>query len=433
MIATNIEYNENGELIFAGKNIRKTAEKFGTPLYVYDEEKIIDNCRTYQKAMKKHFGEGSFPIYAGKAASFGYIYKILSRLGMSADFVSGGEMYGAARAGFDMKNGFFHGNGKTSAEIELALKLGIGFFVVDSLNELNALNEAASAHGIKQKILLRITPGIDPHTYEAVSTGKVDSKFGVPIITGQAEEFVKAALSSSNIELKGYHCHIGSQVFEEDSYVYTDTAKVMLDFSKNISDLTGYLPEYFNIGGGFGVRYVESDPQIDIEKSICRLADFIRSYSAEINIPLPKILMEPGRSIVADAGMTLYTVQTVKHISGYKSYVAIDGGMTDNPRYALYRSSYTVLPLQASDDEMICDLVGKCCESGDIIQPSVKLPKNISRGDIVAVAVTGAYNYSMASNYNRIPRPAVVMLNENGEHLAVRRETYDDVVSLDVI
>lgn len=433
MIATNISYDKNGKLHFAGHSTEDIAKEFGTPLYIYDEERIIDNCRKYQNAMEKYFGDGSYPIYAGKAASFGYIYKILDRLGMSADFVSGGELHVAVRTGFPMERGFFHGNSKTDAEIEYAIKVGIGYFVVDSPDELRVLNKAAHDHGIKQKILLRITPGIDPHTYEAVATGKVDSKFGVPIVTGQAKDFVRMALDAENLDLRGYHCHIGSQVFEEDAAVYTDTARVMLDFSRDINAAFGYLPEYFNIGGGFGVRYVDTDPEIDIEKNIKRLADFVKSHTEKLGIPTPKILMEPGRSIVADAGMTLYSVGTVKHIPGYKSYVAIDGGMTDNPRYALYRSSYTVLPAQKSDDEMICDLVGKCCESGDIIQPGVTLPRDTKRGDIVAVATTGAYNYSMASNYNRIPRPAVVMLNENGAHLAVRRETYENVASLDVI
>ncbi len=433
MIAENIRYNENGRLTFGGYDVNDIAERFGTPLYIYDEAKIIDNCKKYIASMAKYFGVGSYPIYAGKAASFGYMYKILNRLGMSADFVSGGELYVAHHADFPMERGFFHGNSKTDAEIDYALTLGVGFFVVDSPDELSALNEAASRHGVKQKILLRITPGIDPHTYEAVATGKVDSKFGVPIKTGQAKQFVKLALDAENLDLRGYHCHIGSQVFEDDAAVYTDTARVMLDFSRDINEAYSYLPEYFNIGGGFGVRYVDTDPTIDIEKSIARLADFINSHAKEIGIPFPKILMEPGRSIVADAGMTLYTVGTVKHIPGYKSYVAIDGGMTDNPRYALYRSSYTVLSAVKSDDEMVCDLVGKCCESGDIIQPGVTLPKNIKRGDTVAVATTGAYNYSMASNYNRIPRPAVVMLTEDGPVLAVRRETYEDVGHLDVI
>lgn len=433
MLSNNISYTKSGELRFAGVSVNELAESFGTPLYLYDEQRIIDNCLTYQNAMNAHFGDGSYPIYAGKAASFGYIYKILTSLSMSADFVSAGELYTASRAGFDMSRGFFHGNAKTNAEIDFAIEVGTGHFVIDNEDDLRAVADAARRHGIRQRVLLRITPGIDPHTYEAVATGKVDSKFGLPIKTGQAQKFVKKALCEDSLELVGYHCHIGSQVFDDDADVYTDTAKVMLDFAFEIRNSLGFYPEYLNIGGGFGVRYTESDPSLDITLGIKRIADFIKTYAVENGVSAPKILMEPGRSIVADAGMTVYTVETVKHITGYKSYVAVDGGMTDNPRYALYRSAYTVYPATHSDEEITCDLVGKCCESGDIIQPAVTLPKAICRGDRVAVATTGAYNYSMASNYNRIPRPAVVMIKNGEGKLAVRRETYADVSSLDVI
>ncbi len=433
MISNNIRYNEDGELIFADKKVFELARDFGTPLFVYDESRIIDNCIIYQKAMNAHFGDGSYPIYAGKAASFGYIYKILDKIGMSADFVSMGEIHTALRAGFPLERGFFHGNSKTDAEICYALDAGIGFFVVDNADELYALNEQAAARGKKQKILLRITPGIDPHTYEAVATGKVDSKFGSPIKTGQAADIVRRALSCPAIDLRGYHCHIGSQVFDDDASVYTDTASVMLEFARDVNDELGFYPEYFNIGGGFGVRYVESDPHINIEASIKRLADHVKSVTEKLGIKAPKILMEPGRSIVADAGMTLYTVGSVKHIPGYKTYVATDGGMTDNPRYALYRSAYSVYAAKASGDEMTCDLVGKCCESGDIIQPGVSLPSDVKRGDIVAVTTTGAYNYSMSSNYNRIPRPGIVMIKDGEATLRVRRETIDDVTQYDLI
>ncbi len=433
MLSENISYSPEGELHFAGAPVRSLVEEFGSPLFVYDEQRIIDNCLTYQAAMNTYFGDGSYPIYAGKAAAFAYIYKILSSLSMSADFVSAGEIYTAHRTGFDMSRGFFHGNAKTTAEIDYAIGVGIGHIVVDNEDDLHAVADSALRAGARQRILLRITPGIDPHTYEAVATGKVDSKFGLPIKTGQAKIFVEKALSFPSLELVGYHCHIGSQVFDDDADVYTDTAKVMLDFAIDMKNELGFYPEYLNIGGGFGVRYVSSDPSLDITLGIKRIADFVKSYTEKCGVAAPKILMEPGRSIVADAGMTLYTVETVKHINGYKSYVAVNGGMTDNPRYALYRSAYTVYPAKADEKTMLCDLVGKCCESGDIIQPSVSLPENIKRGDTVAVATTGAYNYSMSSNYNRIPRPAVVMIKDGKARLAVRRETYADVASLDVI
>ncbi len=433
MLSDNISYSLKGELCFANTPVTELAKEFGTPLFIYDEKRIIDNCLTYQNAMKTHFGDGSYPIYAGKAAAFAQIYKILSSLSMSADFVSAGEIYTALRAGFDISRGFFHGNAKTTAEIDYAIEHGIGHIVVDGEDDLLAVADSAARHGVRQKVLLRITPGIDPHTYEAVSTGKVDSKFGMPIKTGQAKAFVEKALFCPSLKPIGYHCHIGSQVFDDDADVYTDTARVMLDFSSDMNEKLGFYPEYINIGGGFGVRYVEHDPSLDIPLGIKRIADFVKVYAAEKGITPPKFLMEPGRSIVADAGMTVYSVETVKTIDGYKTYVAVDGGMTDNPRYALYRSAYTVYPVKKSEKTVLSDLVGKCCESGDIIQPAVLLPSDIKRGDLVAVATTGAYNYSMSSNYNRIPRPAVIMLKDGRARLAVRRETYADVSSLDII
>ncbi|MCD8002422.1 MAG: diaminopimelate decarboxylase [Clostridia bacterium] len=432
LISGNVSY-DGGRLTFAGMDVGKIADEYGTPAYLYDENRIVDNCRMYKRAMKESFGEGSLTAYAGKAAAFGYIYKIMSREGMAADLVSIGELYTASAAGFDMKNAYFHGNAKTDEEISEALRLGVGCFVVDNPDELSVLDDMARKRGINQKILLRITPGIDPHTYEAVSTGKVDSKFGVPIATGQAAEFVKSALAAPNLTLIGYHCHVGSLVFDTESSVYTDAARVMLDFSRDMRELVGYVPEYISLGGGYGVRYVNSDPQVDIPKNIERLAEFMKCHSAEIGLPMPKVITEPGRSIVADAGMTVYTVGSVKNVKGYKTYVAVDGGMTDNPRYALYRSSYTVVPAIESDEKMICDVVGKCCESGDIIQPGVSLPASTRRGDRIAVLTTGAYNYSMASNYNRIPRPPVVMIKDGETTLAVRRETPADVAALDLM
>ena len=303
---------------------------------------------------------------------------------------------------------------------------------MDSIFELDAVQAEAEKRGIVQNVLLRLTPGIDPHTYEAVATGKVDSKFGVAIETGQAEVFVASAAMCSNLNVRGYHCHVGSQVFDEEGSVYTDAAKIMLEFMAEMNEKYFLEADLLNMGGGYGVRYVESDPYVDIPANIRKVADFVKNLAAELNVPAPKILMEPGRSIVADAGMTLYTVGTVKKIPGYKNYVSVDGGMTDNPRYALYGSQYTVLPANRMDEEkdFICDVVGRCCESGDIIQPGVAMPQP-ERGDILAVCTTGAYNYSMASNYNRIPRPAVVMLRGGESYVAVKRESYADLLAND--
>ena len=433
MICENIGVNEAGHLTFGGVDTITLAEKHGTPLYLMDEERIRYNCRVYKNAMADAFGQGSFPSYAGKAACFKRIYAIMAEENMSVDLVSPGEVYTAYKAGFPMEKAFFHGNNKTDSDLAFSMDHGVGCIVVDGMDELSAVERIAGEKGICQNVLLRLTPGIDPHTYEAVATGKVDSKFGVAIETGQAEIFVKAALSCKHLNVLGYHCHVGSQVFDDCDSVYLDSADVMLTFAKQIYEQTGFAPNVLDIGGGYGVRYTEADPSVDIAASIHKVAEHIRTLCQQKGLPMPNVIMEPGRSIVADAGMTLYTAGTVKEITGYKNYLSVDGGMTDNPRFALYGSAYTVYLANKMGQkaDFTCDVVGRCCESGDVIQPQVQLPKP-ERGDIVAVCTTGAYNYSMASNYNRIGRPPVVMLRGGQDYVAVRRETYDDLIQNDL-
>ena len=421
---------KGNNLTFAGYDTVELAKKYGTPLMLLDENKIRNTMRTYKNAMEKYFGVDSVPLYASKALSFVGIYQIAKEEGINTDIVSLGELCTAIKAGFPLERAFFHGNCKTDSDIAFAIDNGIGFFNVDTYDELYAIDRIAKEKGVKQKVLLRLTPGIDPHTHAAISTGKVDSKFGTAIETGQAMEITKVALSLENIDLRGFHCHIGSQIFEIEPFC--DAADIMVRFIDEVKGETGFEVEYLNIGGGFGVRYVESDPHIDYTDNIRRIAEHINSYCAERNLYKPKILMEPGRSMVADSGMTIYTVGSVKEITGYKNYVAIDGGMSDNPRYALYGSAYTVLCANKMKDEPSyeCTIAGRLCESGDLIQENVKIPP-VCRGDNIAVLVTGAYNYAMASNYNRVPRPAVVLLGKT-DRLAIRRETFDDVSRLDV-
>lgn len=429
MLCENIERNDSGELIFAGYNVQALAAKYGTPLYLMDEGRIRRNCRMYKEAMRNSFGGGRV-LYAGKAACFKRIYGIIDEEGLSADVVSSGEIYTAVSAGFPADKLYFHGNAKTDDDIAFAIEKGVGYFVVDNMEELFALDRAAFAAGIRQKVLLRVTPGIDPHTYAAISTGKVDSKFGLPIETGQAKDFAAAALGLENIEVRGLHCHVGSQVVDED--VYERAADIMLPFMASLRDTFGVTLHELDMGGGFGVRYLETCKPVDIPARIASLAAHMKSLCARIAFPMPELLLEPGRSIVADAGMTLYTVSSVKEIYGYKSYAAIDGGMADNPRYALYGAPYTVLDGVQLPERRRFDLAGRCCESGDLIQPGVELNAELKRGDIVAVCTTGAYNYSMASNYNRIPRPAIVMLAPDGDYLAVKRESFENLTKLDV-
>ncbi len=421
-----------GELYFGEHSCCKLAKKYGTPLYIMDEARIRRNCREYVSAIKEAFGGGSMAIYASKAASFKRIYEIIREEGLGADVVSSGEIYTALKAGFPMEKAFFQGNNKTDEDIRFAIESGVGYFVCDNAEEVEAIDAIAGEMGVSQKILLRLTPGIDPHTYAAVATGKVDSKFGTAIETGQAEEIAAFALSKKNIELAGFHCHVGSMVFESSTFVRS--AEIMLEFIADIKKKYGYEAKILDLGGGYGVRYVAGQPKISISENIKEVARFIIEKCLKLGISRPDVIFEPGRSIVADAGMTLYTAGTVKKIRGYKNYVSVDGGMTDNPRYALYQSQYTVVTANRPEPAgtIKCDLVGRCCESGDIIQPEVDFPADIKRGDIVAVLTTGAYNYSMASNYNRIPRPPVVMVDGDKDYVAVKRESLEDLILNDI-
>ena len=432
MLSNNIDRTPEGVLTFAGYDVTQLAKEYGTPLYLMDEARIRANCRMYLQAFRDHFGPGSLPLYASKAASFKQMYRIMAEEGMGVDVVSSGELYTALSAGFPAERIYFHGNCKTDADLAYGVSQGIGFFVADNREELLALEKTAAEANVTQKILLRVTPGIDPHTYEAIATGKVDSKFGSAIETGQAEEITVFTLAQPHVELMGFHCHVGSQVFGED--IFERAAVIMLEFIASMKEKHGYMAKQLDLGGGYGVRYVESDPYLDVDTKVSQVAAAIKAACQRLAIEMPEIHMEPGRSIVGAAGMTLYTCGTVKKIPGYKNYVSIDGGMPDNPRFALYKSNYTCL--LANKMQEACDfeasVVGRCCESGDIIQEHVMLPSSVNRGDIVAVCTTGAYNYSMASNYNRLPRAPIVMLRGGESYEAVRRETLADLCKCDL-
>ncbi len=432
MIADNLAVNEKGHLTFAGQDTVELARRYGTPLYLMDEARIRSRCRCYLQAARAAFGAGARVMYASKAASYKRLYAIMKEEGMGIDVVSAGEIRTAHAVGYPMANAYFHSNNKTDADIVTAMDCGVGYFVADNTEELESVSRIAVERGLTQKVLLRLTPGIDPHTFSAVATGKVDSKFGSAIETGQAEEATRLALTLPGVELVGFHCHIGSQVFETD--VYCRAVDVMLDFIADMQTKLNYSAEQLDLGGGFGVRYTADQPHIDIAEAIAVIGKHLAAGTARRGITVPTVCMEPGRSIVADAGMTLYTVGTQKRIPGYKTYVSVDGGMTDNIRYALYASPYTLLAANKMNEPtpLCCSVVGRCCESGDILQEKVLLPASIARGDLLACLTTGAYHYSMASNYNRIPRPPVVMLADGDSYLAVRRETAEDLMRLDM-
>ena len=430
MLSDNISRAPDGSLRFAGQSVSELAARYGTPLYLMDEARIRHNCRMYTETFRECFGENALPLYAGKAASFRAVCRIAGEEGMGIDAVSPGEIHTALSAGFPAEKIFFHGDGKTDDDIRYGVEQRVGYFIVDNPDELQQLAKEAERQGVVQKVLLRVTPGIDPHTYKAINTGTVDVKFGVPMETGQAYAFVQDALCLPSLSVRGLHCHVGSEVFDET--VFEDTIDVMTAFMAQLYNGFGYVTEMLNVGGGYGVRYLDTDKTIDIPARIRVVADRLKQRTEELGLKFPFFLMEPGRSIVADAGMTVYTVSSVKRIPGYKYYVVIDGGMTDNPRYPLYNAPYTVLHAdREAQFYAVYDLAGRCCESGDIIQPAVKLPIDTKRGDHIAVCTTGAYNYSMASNYNRLGRPPVVMLSKSGSYVAVRRETLEDLIALD--
>ena len=426
-VMENCSVNEKGHLTIGGVDTIDMAKKYGTPLFLMDENKIREVCRTYKKAMKENFGEDSLPLFASKALSFRGIYRIIAEEGLGSDAVSSGELYTMSSVDFDMSKVVFHGNNKTVSDIEYAINLGVGRFVVDGVSELDEINRVAYAKKIKQRVLIRITPGIDPHTHKAVVTGRVDSKFGNAIATGQAIDITMKALSLENIELMGFHCHIGSQIFDIEPFI--SAVEIMMQFISKVKTELGFRARELNIGGGFGVRYVKEHPYFDYADAIKRLAEKIKEIAEINNIELPMIMMEPGRSIVAAAGLTLYTVGSVKEIPDIKNYVSVDGGMTDNPRYALYQSQYdAVIANKVSEKaDYVCSIAGRCCESGDLLAENICIQKP-EKNDVLAVLVTGAYNYSMASNYNRITRPPVVMLKDGQDYVAVQRESFQDLI-----
>lgn len=430
-ICKNIKVIDN-ELYFNNFKVTDLAKKYGTPLYLMDENRIRENINVYKSALKNYFGDSAMMLYASKACSFKYIYKIMQEENVGIDLVSSGELYTAKKTGFDLSKAYFHSNNKTDFDISYGIENNVGYFVADNIEEVNVIERECAKLDKVQKILLRLTPGIDTHTYEADQTGKIDSKFGTAIETGQALSLVGDVLKLPHIKLMGFHCHVGSQVFEED--VYERTSEIMLGFFSKVKEVYGFDTLEYDIGGGLGVRYVESDSVLNIAKKLKELSDYIKSKCKELNIIIPAFRMEPGRSIVADAGMTLYTVGTIKKIPGYKNYVSIDGGMADNPRFALYGANYTCMVANKMNESLDfkADLAGRCCESGDIIQKDVMFPSSVKRYDIVAVATTGAYNYSMASNYNRLPRPAVVMLKDNKDFIVVKAETLENLIQNDV-
>ena len=430
-----LKINAQGHLEIGGADTVHLAKEFGTPLYVMDEEHIRKMCRIYRQTLEKEYNGNGLVLYASKAFSCMAIYKIMEQESLGIDVVSGGELYTALKAGFPVDKIYMHGNNKLATELHMSIENKIACIVVDNNNELDVLDELCQKNRVKQNILLRINPGVEAHTHQYIQTAKTDSKFGHAIANGMAQEFTKYALTKKNLNLQGYHCHIGSQIFESESFALA--TDVMLQFIANIKEQYQFEASVLNLGGGYGIWYTDEDAKIDInsyakylETTITQLKKKAREYG----VKEPFLLIEPGRSIVGEAGITLYTVGNIKEIPNVKKYIAVDGGMFDNPRYALYQAKYTARIANRAEEKAveIVSLAGKCCESGDIICADIPLAKaNI--GDIIAVLSTGAYNYAMASNYNRNLIPPVVLVKNGRANYIVKPQTFADIISNDVL
>lgn len=430
-----LKINSAGHLEIGGADCTDLAKEFGTPLYVYDETHIRNMMRVYQDTIKEAYDGRGLVLYASKAFSCEAVYAIAKQEGIGIDVVSGGELYTAMQAGFPAEKICMHGNNKLKHEIEFALDRKIGTIVVDAYSEADMLDEEARKRGIVQDILLRINPGIEAHTHAYVQTATPDSKFGFSIADGTAEKMTAYLLQKKNLRLKGFHCHIGSQIFEKQSFVLAVEKNVK--FMSDIKNSLGFVTESLNMGGGFGIWYTQEDAKLTVKEYkeyLLALIQTLKKKCGTYGLQLPFIYIEPGRSIVGEAGITLYTVGAVKEIPGIKKYIAVDGGMFESPRYALYHSKYTALLANRANDtptEMI-SIAGKCCESGDIIAANVNLPK-AQTGDILAVLSTGAYHYSMASNYNRNLIPPAILVKDGKADYIVKPQSYEDLVRNDLI
>lgn len=426
-----LSVNEKGHLQMGGCDLKQLANEFGTPAYVIDENTVRANCRAYVDSIKKYYNGNGRAIYASKALSCKYMYKIINEEGMGADVVSGGELYTALAAGFPADKLYFHGNNKTPDEIEYALNAGVGRIVADNITELEKINAIAAKLGKTADILIRITPGVDAHTHSFIMTGQIDSKFGAILETGEAEKIITLANAMDNINVMGLHCHIGSQIFELEPFEHA--AEIMINLIADVKEKYNIEIKELDLGGGFGVKYTSDDTPIDYGDYMRAVSVTAERTAAARGIELPFIIVEPGRSIVAEAGLTLYTVGTIKEIPGIRTYVSVDGGMCDNPRYILYQSEYTAVSVDnpTADTDKIITLAGRCCESGDLLGENMHT-SDFKVGEIIAIQSTGAYNYSMSSNYNRIPRPPIVAVRDGKAVLVVRRETYEDLVRCDL-
>jgi len=418
--------NSKGNLEIGGIDVTDLVKEFGTPLIILDETLIRNNCQRFSNTLATEYKNFQL-VYASKALSTPAIYRIIQEEGFGIDIVSGGELFTALASGFPSEKIFFHGNNKSSAELEMALDNQVGRFVVDNDYELILLNKLAVKKGLRPKILLRVSPGIEAVTHKYIQTGQVDSKFGFVLPNGQAIKAVKSLANYPYLDFKGIHCHIGSQIF--DATFYVEATKILLAFLEEVKEETGIICQELNLGGGMGIYYTKEDNPFAIEDLLKKIPLMLMEYSKNKNYPLPKLIMEPGRAIVGNAGTTLYTIGSIKEIPGVRKYVAIDGGMSDNIRPSLYQAKYEATianKMKLKNDELV-SIAGKCCESGDVLIWDLMLQK-AEHNDILAVFSTGAYSYSMSNNYNSLPRPAVIIVQNGEADLIIKRESYEQML-----
>lgn len=416
--------------LFSNVDTVKLAEKYGTPLYVVSEDIINERCDEIKESfIKRH--ENTAAVYASKAFLTKEMARIIKREELGMDVVSGGELYTAIRVDFPMKEIVFHGNNKTLSEIEMAVKHDVGRIVVDNFHELDLIEKVAKKEKKEVNILFRITPGVDSHTHKYIRTGQIDSKFGIPLNENIIHKAILQAMDSKYIQLKGFHFHIGSQLQENETHV--KAIEIITALMKEVKDELGFITEELNTGGGYGIHYNGDESRKPLSYFTDVIMKKIDEECERYKLERPRIVIEPGRWIVGEAGITLYTIGSIKKIPGVRTYVAVNGGMPDNPRPSLYDAGYEAVVANKINEKSkhIVTIAGKCCESGDILIWDLKIPR-VEPGDTLAVLATGAYNYSMASNYNRLPKPAVVMVSEGKDRLIVRRETYDDIMKNEI-
>ncbi|GHV97165.1 diaminopimelate decarboxylase [Lactobacillus nasalidis] len=413
-----------------GVDALELAARYQTPLQVYDVGRIRQAIRAFKRVFEEE-GVSYEVSYASKAFSCLAIYQVINEEGGHTDVVSGGELWTALKAGFPMSKVSFHGNNKSRSELELAVEHGVGVIIVDNFHEIDLLSQILEEKDAEAKVMLRVTPGISAHTNEYIQTGQVDSKFGFDMASGQADRALELVLANPRLQMAGVHAHIGSQIFDVRGFV--GCAEKLCQLAEDWRDKYGYETEILNVGGGFGIHYTDQDHPLPAEEFVRAIVKAVKRQCQEKGLELPEIWIEPGRSIVGQAGWSLYTVGSRKDLPGYPSYVALDGGMGDNIRPALYQAEYSavVADRPQAEAEEVVNLVGKYCESGDVLIKSCPLPKT-EPGDVVALLSTGAYGYSMASNYNRNPRPAVVFAENGQAKLVIKRESYDDLLVLDL-